>query len=108
MLDDDLSLLECHNMSTGHHSTSQGSDIPEDIICNLLNNVSNSRTQLTKTIYNVCCWLLTNVTSLVLMGKNDRLLIQRGFKKWPLTACFMKLWLCYPHDGHVQITNEIC
>jgi hypothetical protein len=30
MLDDGLSLLECHNMSTGNYSTSQGSNIPED------------------------------------------------------------------------------
>jgi hypothetical protein len=30
MLDDDWSLLGCHIMSYGNHSTSQGSNIPED------------------------------------------------------------------------------
>ena len=30
MLDDDASLPGCYNMSPGNHSTSQGSNIPED------------------------------------------------------------------------------
>jgi hypothetical protein len=30
MLDDDWGLLGCHIISSGNHSTSQGSNIPED------------------------------------------------------------------------------
>jgi hypothetical protein len=107
MLDDHLSLLECHNMSTGNNSTNQGSNIPEDIISKL----TEQCWQLKNIAYKhhlQCLLLFVNKCDIISAYGQKWPFLNTEVKKWPLTDCLMKLWLCYPHDSHVRITNEIC